>query len=81
MDTSYLKGLLDCGKEVRFYYGAYSYILKKVQMHSLMEYTFGRELGQKVTTSYFDDILYRRYYGQNLVEMLKELKSSDIIVC
>ena len=80
MDPSYLKDLLRRGREVEFDYGAHRYVLKHIDYRSTEEYAFGRKWGEKVTSDYFDDILYRRYYGASLSEMLKEISSSSIYV-
>lgn len=72
MDSSYLKDLLWRGREVQFYYGAKKYIVKLVNYRSTTEYAFGPEFGNKITSDYFDDIWYRRDYGANLGEMLRE---------
>lgn len=80
MDPSYLKDLLWRGREVEFEYGAHRYTVKLVDYRSTTEYAFGRKWGDKITSDYFDDILYRRDYGASLSDMLKEVSSSSVYV-
>ena len=76
MSPSYLKDLLQRGREVRFDYYAKRYVVKLVYYYSTSEYAFGLEWGTKITSSSFDDILYRHDYGFSLWDMIRNLDSS-----
>ncbi len=80
MNTGYLKDLLWTGHEVEFEYEANRYTVKLINYRSTTEYAFGKKWGNKITSDYFDDILYRRDYGVSLNEMLNEISSSDVYV-
>jgi hypothetical protein len=80
MDPSYLKSLLWRGREVEFDYGANRYTIKLVDYRSTAEYAFGKKWGNKITSEYFDGILYRNDYGTSLNQMLKELGSGSFYV-
>ena len=72
MNPSYLKDLLLLGREVEFEYGMNRYVVKKIDFHSTTEFSFGPKTGSKITSEYFDLLLYRRDFGSSLYEMLEE---------
>jgi len=80
MNASYLKDLLWTGHEVEFDYETHRYTIKLINYRSTTEYAFGRKWGDKITSDYFDGILYRRDYGVSLYDMLNEISSSDVYV-
>lgn len=80
MSPSYLKDLLMRGREVEFDFGASRYSLKRVMYRSTTEFAFGRKWGDKVTSSYFDELYYRRIDGYSLSEMLQSVSSNQIYI-
>ena len=81
MDPSYLKDLLCRGREVEFEYYAKRYVVSRVEYPSMYEYAFGPKWGTKYTSKYFEDILYRNYFGDTLSTMLGRLDRSRFYVC
>ncbi len=80
MDLGYLKDLLSRGREVEFEFASRRYTIKRVLFSSTTEYAFGEKWGDKYTSSYFDEIYYRRINGYSLSEMLRTVGSSQIYI-
>ena len=81
MDPSYLKDLLWRGREVEFVFQSQRYTVKQVQYRATTEYAFGKKWGSKITSNYFDGILYsRELNGYSLSDMLSQVSSSQVYV-
>ncbi|MBR3322480.1 hypothetical protein IKG13_00210 [Candidatus Saccharibacteria bacterium] len=80
MDLGYLKDLLSRGREVEFVFASRHYTVKRVLFASTTEYAFGQKWGDKVTSSYFDELFYRRIDGYSLSEMLQRVSSNQIYI-
>lgn len=76
MSPSDLKNYISCGRQVQFEYFSRSYVVGMVYMYPSSEYAFGPQYGSKITSSSFDDLLYRHDYGFSLSEMLRSLDRS-----
>ena len=80
MSPSYLKDLLLGGREIEFDFGTKRYVLKRVIYRSTTEFAFGQKWGEKITSSYFDDLYYRRIDGYSLSEMMNSVSGNQIYI-